>query len=83
MRELTEMFLPELHQAWWAETLAQLGDAARLATDAKSLEAIDARIRDHYKRRDDIELTRIRLLGAGETALPKSPEGTALNPRGR
>lgn len=60
-RQLSEMFLPELHQAWWAERLAQLIDEQQVATDPVQVKAIEDQIREHYKSEYDVELTRRRL----------------------
>lgn len=60
-RQLAEMFLPELHQAWWAERLAQLQVEQDAATDPGEVRAIEERIREHYEIRHDVELTRRRL----------------------
>ena len=46
-RELCQMFLPELHQAWWAEQLAQLRDQQHFAADPAEVESLEARIREH------------------------------------
>lgn len=59
------MFLPELHQAWWAERLAQLQDEQDAATDPAQVQAIEDRILEHYKAQYDIDQTRERMLGAG------------------
>lgn len=68
-RQLTEMFLPELHQAWWAERLAQLQDEQNAATDPAQVQAIEDRILEHYKARYDTDQTRERLLGAGSNGI--------------
>lgn len=60
-RKLDAMFLPELHQARWAESLAQLHEEqCEAATDAER-EAIDAQITQHYKHHHNIEQTRKEL----------------------
>lgn len=74
-RQLDEMFLQELHQAWWAERLAQLQDEQNATTDPAHVQAVERRILDHYKSEHDIEQTRARLLGAGR-ASPGKPDGT-------
>ena len=69
--ELVDMFLPELHQTWWAEALAQLRDQRRSLNDPEAVRAIEARVREHYKLRHDVELTRERLrTGSAETTRP-------------
>lgn len=60
-RQLDEMFLPELHQTWWAEQLAQLQDQQDVCTDPSKVRALESRIREHYETQHDIELTRTRL----------------------
>ena len=59
--KLDEMFLPELHQAWWAEELARLNDMESAAKDPKELQAIESRIREHYRLEHDVEITSKRL----------------------
>lgn len=60
-RELLEMFLPELHQAWWAEALGKLRDKKHQTLDPEEKLAIDERIREHYKHRHETDSTRSRL----------------------
>ena len=57
-RRLDGMFLPELHQARWAERLAQLHEEQCKATTGAEREAIEAQISEHYKQRHNIEQTR-------------------------
>lgn len=73
--QLDGMFLPELHQAWWAERLAELQDEQNAATDPAHVQAVERRILDHYKNEHDIEQTRARLLEAGRES-PGKPDGT-------
>jgi hypothetical protein len=65
--QLAAMFLPELHQSWWAERLAQLRDEKDATTDPAQVGAIEDRIREHYKLRHDVDLTRKRV------GLPSQP----------
>ena len=62
-RTLTKMFLPELHQARWAERLAQLREQQDAATEPAEVQAIEERIIEHYKHRHDVEQTRREVLG--------------------
>lgn len=63
-RKLDAMFLPELHRARWAETLAQLEGACRDAATPADVEVVKAQIREHMKHEYDVEQTR-RALEAG------------------
>lgn len=60
---LAQMFLPELHQARWAERLAQLCDDQDKAIDPAEVQAIEELIREHYAHEHDIEQTRRHVLG--------------------
>lgn len=60
-KKLDAMFLPELHQARWAQRMGELHDAQRHATTAAAEAAATAEIMAHYKTRHDIEATRQRL----------------------
>lgn len=75
-RQLAGMFLPELHQAWWAERLAELQDEQDAATDPTQVQAVERRILDHYKIEHDVELTRTRLFEAEVGEPPGKPGGT-------
>jgi hypothetical protein len=56
-----------LHQAWWSERLAQLRGEQDAATDLSQAQAMEQEIREHYKLRHDLELTRNRLVTAKAT----------------
>lgn len=60
-RKLSEMFLAELHQAWWAERLAQLRCERNEASDPNEVRMLDARIQEHYKFRHNFGSSRKRL----------------------
>ena len=60
-RKLEEMFLPELHQARWAERLAQLRDEKRRARTEAERDAIQTQIMEHYDHRHDTDMTRREL----------------------
>lgn len=60
-RKLSEMFLAELHQTWWAERLAQLRGERNEASDPNELRMLEARIQEHYKFRHDVGSSRKRL----------------------
>ena len=62
-RELAKMFLPELHQARWAERLAQLQEQQDAATDPAAVQVIEEQIIEHYTHQHDIEQTRREVLG--------------------
>ena len=55
------MFLPELHQARWAQRMGELHDAKRHATTSEAQEEAQAAIMVHYKSRHDLDATRKRL----------------------
>lgn len=62
-RALTKMFLPELHQARWAERLAQLQEQQDATTDPAKVQAIEEQIIEHYTHQYDVEQTRGEVLG--------------------
>lgn len=68
--ELIEMFLPELHQAWWAEALAQLRNKKHQALDPGQAVAVGELIREHYKLRHETDLTRGRLRSQSHSRNP-------------
>lgn len=60
-KELDAMFLPELHQARWAQQMGKLRDVKRHATTPEAQAEAQAAIMDHYKSRHDLDATRQRL----------------------
>lgn len=60
-RELDAAFLPELHRARWAETLAQLEKAKQAAATPADVEVVKAQIREHMKHEYDTAQTRREL----------------------
>ena len=60
-KSLDAMFLPELHQARWAQQMGELRDVQRQATTPEAQAAAHAAIMAHYKSRHDLDATRRRL----------------------
>lgn len=66
-RKLDAMFLPEIHQARWAERRALLHErlqtAEMLPADkrAETIAVVQAEIKEHYKHRFDVEQARCEL----------------------
>jgi hypothetical protein len=81
--KLDAIFLADLHQARWAERLAQLRDQKHLAAPEEQ-EVIEARIREHYTRRHDLDQTRRELEASyaapevGRAAIPTSTPAECL-----
>ena len=60
-KKLDAMFLPELHQARWAQQMGELRDVQRHATTPETQAAAQAAIMNHYNSRHDLDATRRRL----------------------
>lgn len=57
-KELDAMFLPELHQARWAQRMGELRDVQRNAATPEAEAVASAAIMTHYESRHDVDTTR-------------------------
>lgn len=60
-KTIDETFLPEIHQARWAERLAQLHAAKNHAHTPAERATVERAIREHYEHKNDLDLTRLEL----------------------